>query len=417
MPQSDYYRVLRVSQQATASEIKAAFRRLARQYHPDLNPNNPEAAEEFRRICEAYEALSNVEEAEPSKQSQTQSYQSHYVQGVQQSAQGNYQWAIHAFTQALELNDQSVDAYLGRCQARYALGDDRGVIEDGYQILKLNPEFSQAHYYQGRARARLGYVESAVAAYTRAIQLTPDYAAAHYYRGNAHAALKERQAAKQDWQTAARLYRVQGDTEGLQRARVKLGEIRDHNSPSMNLGAIVFLQQTIIQAVTLLPVILLNPGGELLPAFGRLSAQQAAAVGGIWTAIAALVTGISLPVYDLPYTEWDVMLLVWVAGLSLVGAHAIARLITRSRGSWAGDIFISGATLIPLSLFAILGGVTQSLGPTLAAGVLTGSYAILTLYIGCTQIHSFWERSAALTVPLMLIASGGVTVWVATQLL
>ena len=57
----DYYEVLGVAKDATADQIKSAYRKLAMKYHPDRNPDNPEAKEKFTEISEAYEVLSNAE--------------------------------------------------------------------------------------------------------------------------------------------------------------------------------------------------------------------------------------------------------------------------------------------------------------------------------------------------------------------
>ena len=58
----DYYEVLEVSKDATDSEIKRAFRSLARRYHPDKNPEDAEAESKFKEVQEAYAVLSNPDE-------------------------------------------------------------------------------------------------------------------------------------------------------------------------------------------------------------------------------------------------------------------------------------------------------------------------------------------------------------------
>lgn len=55
----DYYEVLGVEKSASADQIKSAYRKLAMKWHPDRNPDNPEAKDKFSEISEAYEVLSN----------------------------------------------------------------------------------------------------------------------------------------------------------------------------------------------------------------------------------------------------------------------------------------------------------------------------------------------------------------------
>ncbi len=61
MSKKDYYESLGIEKSASDSEIKKAYRNLAKEFHPDKNPNNKEAEERFKEVSEAYEVLSNTE--------------------------------------------------------------------------------------------------------------------------------------------------------------------------------------------------------------------------------------------------------------------------------------------------------------------------------------------------------------------
>src|SRR5260370_16225906 len=56
----DYYELLGVSRKASAKDIRTAFRKLARKYHPDLNPGDKSSEEKFKQLQEAYDVLSDA---------------------------------------------------------------------------------------------------------------------------------------------------------------------------------------------------------------------------------------------------------------------------------------------------------------------------------------------------------------------
>jgi curved DNA-binding protein len=94
----DYYKSLEVSKTATADEIKKSYRKLARKYHPDVNPGNKASEEKFKEISEAYEVLSNAENRK--KYDQLGADFKKYEQGGNQGGGGGgFDWGKYAQNQ------------------------------------------------------------------------------------------------------------------------------------------------------------------------------------------------------------------------------------------------------------------------------------------------------------------------------
>ena len=87
MEYKDYYKILGVARDASAGDIKGAYRKLAMQYHPDRNPGDKQAEERFKEMNEAYQVLSD-----PQKRSRYNQLGASYSQWQQQGTPGNFNW-------------------------------------------------------------------------------------------------------------------------------------------------------------------------------------------------------------------------------------------------------------------------------------------------------------------------------------
>jgi curved DNA-binding protein len=87
MEYRDYYHILGVSPKASPDEIRRAYRKLARQYHPDLNPDDQQAVERFKEISEAYQVLSDFE-----KRTKYDELGSSYAEWQRRGSSGGFDW-------------------------------------------------------------------------------------------------------------------------------------------------------------------------------------------------------------------------------------------------------------------------------------------------------------------------------------
>jgi len=88
MEYKDYYKILGVERKATSDEIRKAYRKLAKQYHPDYNPNDKQAEERFKEINEAYEVLNDSQ-----KRSHYDRLGSDYSQWQRRGTPGDFDWS------------------------------------------------------------------------------------------------------------------------------------------------------------------------------------------------------------------------------------------------------------------------------------------------------------------------------------
>ena len=416
----DYYARLQVSPDATQAEIKAAFRRLARRYHPDLNPNDPGAQEKFRALHEAYEVLTDQVRRQRYDHTGTTEYDGtrpqtahdFYLRGIQQTLSRNYPAALADFDRAIELQPTLAEAYLRRAQVRYVLEDDAGVLADCQRLLQFPQKLPQTYYYLGLARYRLGYTESAIAAFSEAIAQEPEDPQAYFHRGVAHADIQEWKEANRDFQAASVRYQAQGDLEGYHRSCDRMHQ--QHRPRFHKPARKVTLHgwrpvREFRQFNQLFFGLLGNPAAELPDIYDQSSPRQALRQGCLLATVA--VGSFALGGYVLRFAGDASMALarLWLSGgatfLTLIVLLACARLWLRRHGTWASDTFIAGATLLPVGVVTLITPVAISL-PWLWLLLLCIAlhHTLLTLYTGCYQIHHYSETMATWLVPSFVFA-------------
>ena len=411
----NYYEILGVSREATLEEIKKAYRRLVRKYHPDLNPGDKAAAEKIKEINRVYEILSDPQRQEEydreigepeepevkARPEKTLDAVGLYKRGFKKTQRKEYQGAIGDYTKALQLDPNFAEAYNMRGFARFQLRDYRNAFADYTKALQLDPKAAEAYYYRGLARFKLASIQGAIEDYTQALRLKPDYAPAYYQRGLAYADIEEMAAALADFKKAARLFGQQ--KQGLNAREAWEAVRRLEKKSIISNFPLLALPQDTFKAIK---TFAFNPMGGLLPAFSKLESSRAIAVASSLAIIFDICFVLGL------LRAGDSLLTLIVFGIfpfiGFAGGSALARSILRGSGSFAGDAFIAGASLLPASAFLLVGRLLINSLPQAIAivAVFAISQTVLTLYSGCNQISNFSETQSAIAVPIILLLGG-----------
>ena len=417
----NYYLVLGVSQNASPKEIKLAFRRLARQYHPDLNPNNKVAAEKFKKISHAYDILSdakkrrrydrNIPLQQPNipkkyrsraKDANPKTALDYYNRALLRSQTKEYRQAIEDYSQAIKLNPRFADAYLKRCEMRYKLGDNQGVLSDCYQVFNIDPTIAKAYYYQGRARYSLGSIEEAIESYSSAIAQDKEYPQAYYYRGIAYKEFRNPSFAVNDLNKAAELFRQQKNYDAYRRTQETVSDLTKGSMVSHSNGLLY-------NFFTTFGLSFFNPAGGVLPAYSRLKDKQLKQVGVIYGLFSCLcfvcsyfMIGVSL---NSSISSWQLFPMGLIPFMSFVVTGTIFRGLWHHRGNFASDIFMAGMAIAPLAFTAVLIGFVPITALTLIIPLLFFgcSYSVIALQTGYIQVLDIAEAKASLIVALMLL--------------
>ena len=178
----DYYEVLGVPRSATEDEIKQAYRRLAKQYHPDVN-KTAEAEDRFKELGEAYEVL-----RDPQKR---QAYDARFVRNPPRSP--------------FRSNGGGTPSGFGR-----GVRQQRAAAEREHQ-----PQGPVQYTNRGRAYAAKGRYDRAIHDFNQALRRAPSFAAAYYNRGLAYKRKGEYDRAKSDLSKALKLGYDRGTVEAL----------------------------------------------------------------------------------------------------------------------------------------------------------------------------------------------------------
>ena len=154
-------------------------------------------------------------------------------QGSLKIQKGDVPGAIANFTQALGLNANIPQAYLGLGIASSQQGNKQQAIYNYDRALQFNPNLAEAYFGRGQAYYELGNNQQAIGNYEQAIRVNPDYGLAYLERGAIRCMLGTKPQAVADFDRAGELFSKQGDGNNYQLAKSMIDECQEPTAPAV----------------------------------------------------------------------------------------------------------------------------------------------------------------------------------------
>ena len=146
--------------------------------------------------------------------------------GLARFHSGDESGALKDYDQAIKLKPTLAEAYCHRGMLRYSTSNANAALKDYDQAIKHHPQYAEAYYNRGNVRSDAGAWEKAIADYTESIRHNPKFALAYGNRGIAYYQIDNVAEAITDTETAANIFRDQGDTKAYRRALETIEQIR-----------------------------------------------------------------------------------------------------------------------------------------------------------------------------------------------
>lgn len=154
-------------------------------------------------------------------------------QGSLKIQKGDFQGAIANFTQALVLNPNIPQAYLGLGIATSQQGNKQQAIYNYDRALQLNPNLAEAYFGRGQVYYELGNKQKAIGDYEQAIRVNPNYGLAYLERGAIRCMLGTKSEAVEDFHQAIELFSKQGDGNNHQLAQNFINECQEPSTEAV----------------------------------------------------------------------------------------------------------------------------------------------------------------------------------------